>query len=42
MAVGNSIDMASDPRAIVATRVFDAPRELVFTVWSNPAHLAQW
>ena len=42
MAAGNSIDMASDPRAIIATRVFDAPRELVFAVWSDPAHLAQW
>jgi uncharacterized protein YndB with AHSA1/START domain len=42
MASGNSIDIASDPRAIVATRVFDAPRELVFAAWSDPAHLAQW
>lgn len=42
MAAGNSIDMANDPRAIVATRVFDAPRELVFAAWSDPAHLAQW
>lgn len=24
------------------TRVFDAPRELVWQVWSDPAHLAQW
>src|SRR5277367_993993 len=34
--------MESDPRAILATRVFDAPRELVFAVWSDPAHLANW
>ncbi len=42
MAAGNSIDMESDPRAIIATRVFDAPRELVFAAWSDPAHLAHW
>jgi uncharacterized protein YndB with AHSA1/START domain len=23
-------------------RVYDAPRELVFKVWTNPKHLAQW
>ena len=29
-------------REIVATRVFDAPRELVWEVWTDPKHLAQW
>jgi uncharacterized protein YndB with AHSA1/START domain len=24
------------------TRVFDAPRELVFKVWTDPKHVAQW
>ncbi|MGB5080605.1 MAG: SRPBCC domain-containing protein [Burkholderiales bacterium] len=24
------------------SRVFDAPRELVFRVWSDPGHLKQW
>ena len=24
------------------TRVFDAPRELVFKVWTDPYHVAQW
>jgi uncharacterized protein YndB with AHSA1/START domain len=32
---------ASD-REMVATRVFDAPRDLVFKAWSDPQHLAQW
>jgi uncharacterized protein YndB with AHSA1/START domain len=32
---------ASD-REIVATRVFDAPRELLFKAWSDPQHLGQW
>jgi uncharacterized protein YndB with AHSA1/START domain len=27
---------------LVMTRVFDAPRELVFQVWTDPMHLAQW
>jgi uncharacterized protein YndB with AHSA1/START domain len=26
----------------VMTRVFDAPRELVFKAWTDPKHLAQW
>lgn len=29
-------------RDIVATRVLDAPRELVFEAWENPKHLARW
>ena len=31
-----------DARAIVTTRVFNAPRELVFAAWTDPKHLAQW
>jgi uncharacterized protein YndB with AHSA1/START domain len=31
-----------DARTLVTTRVFDAPRELVFAAWSDPKHLAQW
>jgi uncharacterized protein YndB with AHSA1/START domain len=29
-------------REIVLTRVFDAPRELVFKAWTDPKHMAQW
>jgi uncharacterized protein YndB with AHSA1/START domain len=29
-------------REIVITRVFDAPRELVFKAWTDPKHVAQW
>jgi uncharacterized protein YndB with AHSA1/START domain len=29
-------------REIVVTRVFDAPRSLVFKAWTDPKHLAQW
>jgi uncharacterized protein YndB with AHSA1/START domain len=29
-------------RELVFTRLLDAPRELVFKVWTDPAHLIQW
>jgi len=29
-------------REIVITRVFDAPRELVFRAWTDPKHMEQW
>src|SRR5262245_19065426 len=29
-------------REIVLSRVFDAPRALVFKVWTDPTHLAKW
>jgi uncharacterized protein YndB with AHSA1/START domain len=29
-------------REIATTRVFDAPRELVWTVWTDPDHIAHW
>lgn len=27
---------------VIFTREFDAPRELVFRVWTDPVHLARW
>lgn len=29
-------------REVVLTRVFDAPRALVFKAWTDPKHMAQW
>lgn len=29
-------------RELVLTRVVNAPRELLFSLWSNPEHLPQW
>jgi uncharacterized protein YndB with AHSA1/START domain len=29
-------------REIVVTRVFDAPRDLVFQMWTDPKHIVQW
>lgn len=42
MAVKSSLDLEKDPCSIVGTRVFAAPRELVFAAFSDPKHLAQW
>jgi uncharacterized protein YndB with AHSA1/START domain len=42
VAERNSLDLDSDPRAIIGARVLDAPRTLVFAAWSDPKHLAQW
>ena len=42
MAVKSSLDLDQDPRSIIGIREFDAPRELVFSVWTDAKHLAQW
>ncbi len=42
MAEKSSLDLNQDPRSIIGTRVFDAPRELVFSCFTDPKHLAQW
>ncbi len=40
MATGNV--MANEAQELVLTRVFDAPRELVFKAWTDPKRVAQW
>lgn len=40
-AKSNPATLAGD-REIVATRTFDAPRELVFEVWTDPEHIGRW
>ena len=42
MAARNSIEIEPNSRLIVGVREFDAPRELVFEVWTDPKHLSQW
>ena len=37
----DSTDAQSD-REIVITRVFNAPRELVFKAWTEPKHIEKW
>jgi uncharacterized protein YndB with AHSA1/START domain len=34
--------MTTEDREIVATRVFDAPRDLVWQVWTDPEHITHW
>lgn len=38
----NDSAIAGTDREIVISRVFDAPRELVWEAWINPEHVAQW
>src|SRR5450755_2054991 len=33
---------APGDREVTMTRVFDAPRSLVFETWTNPKHVPQW
>src|SRR5260370_12893331 len=40
MATGSI--MTNEEQELVLTREFDAPRELVFKVWTDPKHVAQW
>src|SRR5271155_974533 len=32
----------SEAERVIITRVFDAPRELVWKAWTDPKYLAQW
>ena len=36
-----TFSMPSD-REVVMTRVFDAPRDLVYEAWTTPEHVTQW
>jgi uncharacterized protein YndB with AHSA1/START domain len=40
MAVASSV--SAPERTLVTTRVFDAPRELVYRAWTDPKQLARW
>jgi uncharacterized protein YndB with AHSA1/START domain len=44
MAAANSPanNQEIEERTLVLSRVFDAPRPLVFKVWTQPEHLARW
>lgn len=37
-----SATTATSDRDLVVTRVFDAPRELVWKAWTNPEHFKRW
>ncbi len=36
------LDIQETDRDIVTSRVFDAPRELVFQAWTDPEHIDRW
>jgi uncharacterized protein YndB with AHSA1/START domain len=38
----NNVTTKAGEYELVHTRIFDAPRELVFEAWTNPDHLAKW
>jgi uncharacterized protein YndB with AHSA1/START domain len=40
--MSDSIPVQSDEQQITITRVFDAPRELVFRAWTDPDQVAKW
>lgn len=42
MAAGPDAVREPRERVLVIERVIDAPRELVFKVWSQPEHLVRW
>ena len=45
MPAGNAISGTAaneSDRELVFTRVYDAPRELVFKMWTDPKHLVHW
>jgi uncharacterized protein YndB with AHSA1/START domain len=42
MEARSSAVTESGERELVITRVFDAPRSLVFKAWTEPEHMAKW
>ena len=40
--MSDNASTASADRVLLMTRVFDAPRSLVFKVWTDPQHLVRW
>ena len=42
MAAGNRTEVSTVDREVVVTRVFYAPRHLVFRAWTEPEHLVNW
>jgi uncharacterized protein YndB with AHSA1/START domain len=42
MPTGDMVSSVENDTVLVLERVFDAPRELVFTMFSQPEHLVHW
>jgi len=42
MTAGSTLVTEPTDRVLVITRIFNAPRELVFKAWTDPNHLVHW
>lgn len=42
MSAGSTKTESTADREIAATRIFNAPRRLVWKVWTEPKHIGQW
>jgi len=42
MRIVNDAEVELQDRELVITRIFDAPRELIFKVWTDPEHVKRW
>ncbi|HVW13922.1 MAG TPA: SRPBCC domain-containing protein [Mucilaginibacter sp.] len=42
MRIVNDAEVELQDRELVITRIFDAPKELVFKVWTEPEHIKNW
>src|SRR6516225_4282490 len=40
--MSDSTPVRTDEQQITITRIFDAPRELVFRAWTDPDQVARW
>lgn len=40
--IGNTCTLRTTDREVIASRVFDAPRDLVWAAWTNPDRVARW
>jgi uncharacterized protein YndB with AHSA1/START domain len=39
---GNVSGTEAGKKAFIISRSFDAPRELMFRVWTDPEHMQRW
>jgi uncharacterized protein YndB with AHSA1/START domain len=42
MRIVNDAEVELQDRELVITRIFDAPRQLVYKVWTEPKHIKNW
>ncbi len=42
MAAGSNLAVEPQDRVLIITRIFDAPRELVWKAWTEPERMVKW